>query len=358
MKYLFSLILLVLSLQLLMAQMKPNDGPFKRYYDSGELMQEGEYKDGKRVGEWIGYHKNGQISNISTFTEGKKDIPEISYYEDGTLKSKIEKKGDIHVEWSYFKSGKLFFERAYKSGYYKEFTEDSVLKIEANYKDFNLYGKWKEYHSNGNVKWSVSYENGYRNGVYEEFYDNGQLKVKGVILNEKKKGEEKRFDENGNLLWKGHYDNDEFVKTWIQYNEKGKKVNKINTKREKVNLSPTEVPDGVIQKIPVFPGCSEVFGNVARKKCMNQNIAQFIIENFDTEIAADTGLTGRQRIYVAFKVDKDGYVGSIKIRAPHPRLRIETKRIMEMIPRLEAPGYFRGKPVVFPFSIPIVFQVQ
>ncbi|WP_439151905.1 hypothetical protein [Winogradskyella sp.] len=91
---------------------------------------------------------------------------------------------------------------------------------------------------------------------------------------------------------------------------------------------------------------------------MNQNIAQFIVNNFDTDIAADTGLTGRQRIYVSFKVDKDGYVGLVQIRAPHPRLRIETKRIMEMMPRLEAPGYFRGNPVVFPFSIPIVFQVQ
>jgi antitoxin component YwqK of YwqJK toxin-antitoxin module len=345
-------------MQFSMAQLKPEDGPYKRYHDSGELMLEGQYKDGKRVGEWIGYYTNGQISNISTFTDGKKDIPEISYYKDGTVKSKTENVGDIHIQKNYFESGKLFFERAYKSGYYKEFTEDGVLKIEANYKDFNLYGKWKEYYNDGKVKWSVSYESGYRNGVYEEYYENGILKVKGVILNEKKKGEEKRFDENGNLVWKGYYDNDEFVKTWIQYNEKGKKVKKINTKRETVNLTPTKVPDGVLEKIPVFPGCSEVFGNIARKKCMNQNIAQFIVDNFNTDIASDTGLTGRQRIYVSFKVDKDGYVANVKIRAPHPRLRIETKRIMEMIPRLEAPGYFRGKPVVFPFSIPIVFQVQ
>jgi antitoxin component YwqK of YwqJK toxin-antitoxin module len=358
MKNLFSLLLLVLCIQFSMAQFKPEDGPYKRYHDSGELMLEGQYKDGKRVGEWIGYHKNGQISNISTFNDGKKNIPEISYYEDGALKSKIEKKGDIHIEHSYYKSGELFFERAYKSGYYKEFTEEGVLKVEANYRDFNLYGKWKEYHKNGEVKWSVNYEQGYRNGIYEEFYDNGQLKVKGVILNEKKKGEEKRYDKNGNLVWKGHYENDEFVKTWIKYDEKGKKIKKINTKREDVDLVPTEVPDGVLQKMPVFPGCSEVFGNIARKKCMNQNVAQFIVDNFNTDIASDTGLSGRQRIYVSFKVDKDGYIGSIKIRAPHPRLRIETKRIMEMMPRLDEPGFFRGKPVVLPFSLPIVFQVE
>ncbi|WP_439151904.1 hypothetical protein [Winogradskyella sp.] len=218
MKYAIRLFVLIISVQLSHAQFKPNDGPYKDYHDSGELMVEGQNKDGKAVGEWIRYHKNGQIANISTFTEGKKDIPEISYYEDGTLKSKIEKEADIHIQRNYFKCGKLFFERAYKSGYYKEFTEDSVLKVEANYKDFNLYGKWKQYYDNGNVKWSVSYENGYRNGVYEEFYKNAQLKVKGIILNEKKKGEEKRYDENGNLVWKGHYDDDEFVKTWIKYN--------------------------------------------------------------------------------------------------------------------------------------------
>lgn len=358
MKYLFNIILVLISFQTTLAQNTTEDGPYKRFHDSGELMLEGQYKGGKRVGQWIGYYKNGQISNVSTFTDGKKDLPEISYYDDGTLKSKIEKEGNIHVERSYFKSGSLFFERAYKSGYYKEFTEEGSLKIEANYRDFNLYGKWKEYYKSGDVKWSVSYEDGYRNGIYEEFYDNGQLKVKGVILKEKKKGEEQRYNKKGKLVWKGYYDEDEFVKTWTNYDDNGKKLKKINTKRESLDLKPTEVPDGVLEKMPVYPGCIEEFGNVARKKCMNQNVAQFIIDNFDTDITSTIGLSGRQRIFVSFEVDKDGYIGKVSIKAPHPRLRIETKRIIELMPRFEEPGYFRGKPIILPFSLPIVFQVQ
>jgi protein TonB len=44
-------------------------------------------------------------------------------------------------------------------------------------------------------------------------------------------------------------------------------------------------------------------------------------------------------------------------RGPHPGLEKEAKRVIGMLPKMK-PGRQRGKAVVMPFSIPIVFQVQ
>ncbi|WP_299110629.1 energy transducer TonB [uncultured Winogradskyella sp.] len=358
MKNFFLVTIFLLSFQLFFAQSRPDDGPFKDYHDTGELMLEGQYKNGKRVGEWKGYNKKGQVVNISSFTNGKKNIPEISFFDNGTVKRKTEREGDIYIVRAYYESGKLFYERAYMSGYYKQYTEEGKLKIEANYKDFQLYGKWKSYNEDENLDWSISYENGYRNGVYQNYYNNGQLKVQGVILNDRKNGEEKRYDESGNLVWKGYYQNDEFVKTWIKYNEKGKKIKKVNTKKEKLEILPTKVVDGVIEKVPVFPGCEEVFGNRSRKKCMSQRVAEHIISNFDKRKIANLGLSpGRKRIFVKFKVDKSGKLKAIQARGPHPAIEREAIRIIKLLPNLE-PGTQRGKPVTVPYSLPIVFVVE
>jgi antitoxin component YwqK of YwqJK toxin-antitoxin module len=358
MKYLFTIIVFLFSIQFSFTQSEP-DGPYKEYYKSGELRTEGQYLNEKRDGAWKGYHKNGQVAALFSYTKGKRDLEQTAYYDDGTLKYKTEKEGEIYVLRSYYKSGKLYYERALTNGYYKEFREDESLKVEANYRDNALYGKWKEYSTNGNLKWSVSYENGYRNGTYEQYHDNGQLKLKGIILKGKKKGEEKRYDANGNLTWKGDYENDKFAKTWIKYDENGNKVEKIKIKKDKdkMEITPTEVPDGVIERVAVFPGCEEVLGNKARKKCMNTNVNQLISSNFDINKAKNIGLTGKQRILVAFKVDKYGYVSIDRIKAPHPVLRIETQRVIQMLPRF-TPANQRGKPVAMPFTVPIVFVVQ
>ena len=124
-----------------------------------------------------------------------------------------------------------------------------------------------------------------------------------------------------------------------------------------LNLEKTEVPDGVIEKVPVFPGCETVFGNKARKNCMSKAVSQFIGKNFNTDLAADIKLTGRQRIFLFFKIDKEGNVIDAKARAPHSVLRDEAVRVINLLPHME-PGYQRGKPVIIPFSIPIVFQIQ
>lgn len=117
-----------------------------------------------------------------------------------------------------------------------------------------------------------------------------------------------------------------------------------------------EVPFHVIENVPIYPGC-EKGNNEAKKKCMSQKIQKFVQKKFNTDLAGDLGLTGRQRISVMFKIDKSGNVVGVRSRAPHPRLEKEAARVINLLPKMK-PGKQRGKAVTVPYSLPIIFQVQ
>ena len=90
---------------------------------------------------------------------------------------------------------------------------------------------------------------------------------------------------------------------------------------------------------------------------MSDKITKFVQKKFNTDLAGDLGLTGKQRISVIFKIDKKGNVTGVRSRAPHPRLEKEAARVVNMLPKMK-PGRQRGKAVVVPYSLPITFFVQ
>ena len=117
-----------------------------------------------------------------------------------------------------------------------------------------------------------------------------------------------------------------------------------------------EVPFAVIENVPVFPGC-ESGNNTQKRDCMSKKITDFVQKKFNTDLAGDLGLSGRQRISVVFKIDKNGNVTDVRSRAPHPSLEKEAARVINLLPKMK-PGKQRGKAVIVPYSLPIVFQVQ
>ncbi|WP_111685073.1 toxin-antitoxin system YwqK family antitoxin [Winogradskyella tangerina] len=358
MKYFLILIATFFSQHVLFAQDQP-DGPYKDYYDSGELYIEGQYKDNKRVGEWKKFHKNGQLSKIYSYTDGKLNKEEISYTEDGKVSTKVIKQGEGFLRIGYYENGNLMYERQLDSGYYKSFYENGVKEIEAHYIDNELSGKWKKFNEDGNLEWVVTYQDGYRHGIYQKYYPSGKLKVEGLMLKEKKQSTQWRYREDETLEWKGFYEADKAAKTWIRYDRNGKKIEKIRVKDDPsvLNLEMTEVPDGVLEKVPVYPGCEEVYGNKARLNCMNRAVSVFVSENFDSDLANKLGLYGKYRILVQFRVDKSGAVTHAKAKARDSKLAEEAVRVINLLPSMK-PGEQKGKPVIIPFSLPLLYSVQ
>ena len=116
-----------------------------------------------------------------------------------------------------------------------------------------------------------------------------------------------------------------------------------------------EVSFSTVENVPIFPGCDKG-NNAERRKCMSQKITKFVQRKFNTDLAGDLGLSGRQRISVIFKIDKTGDVVGVRARAPHPNLKKEAIRVVNMIPKMK-PGMQLGKAVIVPYSLPIIFYL-
>ena len=118
-----------------------------------------------------------------------------------------------------------------------------------------------------------------------------------------------------------------------------------------------DVPFAVIENVPVYPGCEKKRSNAEKKKCMSEKVQKFVQKKFNTELAGDLGLEGRQRIAVQFKIDKNGDVVNVRARAPHPKLEQEAVKVVKSLPKM-VPGRQRGTAVGVLYSLPILFQVE
>ncbi len=134
-------------------QVKDGNGILKLTYESGNLQEEGEVKNGKRVGAWKEYYDSPSALSVSM------------NYENGKL------------------NGRVNF-----------YNIDKVLLLEGECKDDRRHGLWKWYFLTGAVESQVEFKKGEKEGVQtffnesglevkQEVYKNGEL-INEIILNE------------------------------------------------------------------------------------------------------------------------------------------------------------------------------
>ena len=117
-----------------------------------------------------------------------------------------------------------------------------------------------------------------------------------------------------------------------------------------------DIPFVLIEDVPVFPGCKG--NNAELKKCFSNKIAAFFGKNFDPALTRELGLSpGKKKIYVVFKINNKGKIGTVNARAPHPLLEKEVTRIISSLPEMK-PGRQRGMPVTVTYSLPITIMVE
>ena len=113
------------------------------------------------------------------------------------------------------------------------------------------------------------------------------------------------------------------------------------------------IPFSLLDKVPTFPGCAE-----GDKDCFHKSVSKFVQDNFDMSITKDLGLSaGKKRVYVQFKIDKEGKVVDVRGRAPHPILKKYAEELAQKLPQME-PGEYRGKKVQVGYALPITFEVK
>ncbi|WP_034062527.1 M56 family metallopeptidase [Lacinutrix jangbogonensis] len=131
----------------------------------------------------------------------------------------------------------------------------------------------------------------------------------------------------------------------------------LRHKRIEFKVQNESISFASIDEVPVFPGCDTSDSNDNQRKCFSDKISKLVAKNFNLDLGKTLGLSGKQRIYTRFLINKEGNVVDIKARAPHPELEKEAKRVVQLIPQLQ-PGKQEGKPVSVAFDLPITFNIK
>ncbi len=121
--------------------------------------------------------------------------------------------------------------------------------------------------------------------------------------------------------------------------------------------APKDIPFAIIEDAPVFPGCEKLDKHL-RKMCLQNQIKKHVSTHFNVALANELGLdAGKKRVYVIFKIDKEGNIVDLKARGPHQRLEMESLRVIKLLPQM-IPGKHLGKPVGVKYTLPITFLVE
>lgn len=114
------------------------------------------------------------------------------------------------------------------------------------------------------------------------------------------------------------------------------------------------VPFMIIETPPIYPACQG--DNNALKRCFSDKLRNHIAVNLDFSSTADLGLSGMQRIFVSFTINKKGRIKNIRIRSPHNKITQFTRSALRSLPRM-IPGKQRGRPIDVKYTLPITFDL-
>jgi protein TonB len=112
-----------------------------------------------------------------------------------------------------------------------------------------------------------------------------------------------------------------------------------------------------VSEYPEYPGCDKFSDKELKFECFQRKIAKHIKRKFDSEIAADNGLTGVQKIFILFTINSEGDIVDIKARAPHPELQKEAVKSVSSLPKMK-PAKHGHKKVNVTYTLPILFRVD
>lgn len=94
------------------------NGVSKRWYTTGELLEESTWKDDKLDGIYRSYFQDGKLYQESNYVQGQRSGPFKTWFSDGTLELDGFYMSDVrHKDWLYYdNSGVLLYALKYNQG--------------------------------------------------------------------------------------------------------------------------------------------------------------------------------------------------------------------------------------------------
>ncbi|HYC84913.1 MAG TPA: tetratricopeptide repeat protein [Chryseosolibacter sp.] len=199
------------------------DGKWVYFYDNAELMAEGQYVNGKKIGIWKYYTNEGSLKSVENHDKG--DITlyhrngnkrEYFFLKDGATDGPVE----IYFECGALKE-KLLYTAGKRNGKGELYYADGKTDMTYQYVDDKATGEFISYYPNGKIYSRSLYKDDMLDGKYVSYYSNGRVVKEGQYLNGKFHGPWKYYHSNGVLESTGEYVNGVGVGEWLFYDARG-----------------------------------------------------------------------------------------------------------------------------------------
>jgi hypothetical protein len=96
--------------------------------------------------------------------------------------------------------------------------------------------------------------------------------------------------------------------------------------------------DGILLKdvenAPIYNGC-EGLSEEGTKKCFKESIVKFIKQEFNPKILNILDISEPQQVAAFFKIDENGNVSAMKVRAANVAIQAEIVRVLKKIPEMK-----------------------
>ena len=163
----------------------PN-GKYVEYYKNGNIKLQGNYKEGRRDGEFKTFLKNGKSAGSVIYKDGK------------IIKSTLIKAMKDNASFSLVTDINYILNTSHTIK--KVDFENGLLKTYFIFdKNGVSNGNSIEYYEEGNIKSIIPFKNNIVDGLTISYYENGNIKEEVHYKNDKMNGEAKSYDENGKL---------------------------------------------------------------------------------------------------------------------------------------------------------------
>lgn len=180
-------------------------GPWKEYFETGELRSEGEYKDGKRVGPWKHYHANGKIEQTGKYIDGLPDGEWKWYFASGTLRREetYYKGKEDGTSIEYNDTSKIVTKGDYVEGLREGpwVIDVNDHREEGTYRDGQMHGDWKFFDDEGTLVFEGTFVDGQPDGKHTWYYHgSGKVKERGKYIIGSKEGDWVKYFEDGTIM--------------------------------------------------------------------------------------------------------------------------------------------------------------
>jgi antitoxin component YwqK of YwqJK toxin-antitoxin module len=186
-------------------------GPWKEFYETGELRSEGKYKDGGREGDWVFYYRDGKEEQRGAYHKGKPDGDWKWIYDNGQI-------------WR----EEIFYD-GLEEGLAIEYNDTGKVVSKGDYLSGEKEGKW--FQDLGDDREEGTYVVGLRSGLWKHYYPSGKLKFEGKFEQGAENGKHLYYFESGQIKEIGNYKFGLKEGDWFLYNQEGIQLNVITYKQ-------------------------------------------------------------------------------------------------------------------------------